>query len=266
MLSDDPTYTPSAIRDRMQGTVTDLGLSGFDSKFGYGRLHAYHALRPAPIDASISGPSCVVEDDPASWTTYPSGGVTPYTSYEWEYYIECGAGGGSLFGPPDECGVWHSGSPSQQFVYTPTSTNYLRVRLTVTDNEQHSDTETQFVIVEEDSPNACSGARIASANEPLNATDATIAASVPKDYALSANYPNPFNPSTEIRFALPEAAEVHLVVYDALGREVARLMDGAMDAGHHRATFDASALPSGVYLYRLTAGDFVETRRMVLMK
>ena len=93
---------------------------------------------------------------------------------------------------------------------------------------------------------------------------------VPTAYALEAAYPNPFNPTTEIRFALPEAADVRLTVYDALGREVARLVDGPVGAGHQHATFDAGGLPSGLYLYRLEAKGaaeaFAKTGRMVLVK
>jgi len=92
------------------------------------------------------------------------------------------------------------------------------------------------------------------------------AAEVPMDFALDQNYPNPFNPVTTIRFDLPEAVHVRLVVYDVMGREVARLVDGTMQAGQHRARWDASGLPSGVYLYRLTAGAFTETKAMILLK
>ena len=93
---------------------------------------------------------------------------------------------------------------------------------------------------------------------------------LPTAYALEPNYPNPFNPSTEIRFALPEAATIRLIVYDALGREVARLVDGPVGAGYQHATFDAAKLPSGVYLYRLeakgAAETFAKTGQMVLVK
>ena len=103
----------------------------------------------------------------------------------------------------------------------------------------------------------------------LTAQDASLEA-LPTAYALEPNYPNPFNPTTEIRFALPEAADVRLVVYDALGREVERLVDGPVSAGHQHATFDAANLPSGLYLYRLEATGgkeaFAKTGQMVLVK
>ncbi|MCB1060090.1 MAG: T9SS type A sorting domain-containing protein [Calditrichaeota bacterium] len=85
-------------------------------------------------------------------------------------------------------------------------------------------------------------------------------------FALHENYPNPFNPSTTIAFNLPEAVRVKLVVYDVIGKEVARLLDGESGAGLHTVVFDGRALPSGVYFYRLEAGALVDTRKMVLMK
>ncbi len=86
------------------------------------------------------------------------------------------------------------------------------------------------------------------------------------EFALLQNYPNPFNPSTQIRFSLLTTHHARLTVYDILGREVAVLVDGMMQAGTHQTTFDGSNLSSGVYLVRLQAGDQVRTMRMLLMK
>ena len=80
------------------------------------------------------------------------------------------------------------------------------------------------------------------------------------------NYPNPFNPVTTIGFALPAQERVQMSVYDMLGREVARLVEGPMEAGHHEVRFDAGLLPSGTYLVRLEAGAQVKTHRVVLLK
>lgn len=93
-----------------------------------------------------------------------------------------------------------------------------------------------------------------------------LARVVPTDFALEQNYPNPFNPSTTIRFALPRAVHVNLRVYDVLGREVATLVDGMREAGHHRVEFEARNLSSGIYFYRLVAGEFVRTMKVQLMR
>ena len=90
--------------------------------------------------------------------------------------------------------------------------------------------------------------------------------SLPGSFALHQNYPNPFNPSTSIRFDVANAANVSLVVYDMLGREVATLVNGQMAAGTHSVTFDASQLTSGVYMYQLSNGVDTQTRTMLLMK
>ncbi|TKJ41668.1 hypothetical protein CEE37_03625 [candidate division LCP-89 bacterium B3_LCP] len=85
-------------------------------------------------------------------------------------------------------------------------------------------------------------------------------------FNLIGNYPNPFNPTTVVSFELHDASLVHLTVYDLSGQKVADLLDGWRDTGVHEATFDGSGLASGVYLYRLTAGEFTDTGKMVLMK
>lgn len=88
----------------------------------------------------------------------------------------------------------------------------------------------------------------------------------PLAYELAQNWPNPFNPTTVIRFQLPESSEVRLEVYDLLGRRVATLSDGMMQAGAHTVNFDASGLSSGVYVYRLESTSGVLTRKMTLLK
>ena len=89
---------------------------------------------------------------------------------------------------------------------------------------------------------------------------------VPGAFALNQNYPNPFNPSTQIEFAVPKSSYARLVVYDALGRTVATLVDGELSAGAHVRNFDATGLAGGVYFYRLSAGTFNATRQMLLVK
>lgn len=89
---------------------------------------------------------------------------------------------------------------------------------------------------------------------------------MPYSFNLDQNYPNPFNPSTAIRFSLPRAMIVRLEVFNVLGQNVATLVNGSLTAGQHEYTFDASALSSGIYFYRLQADDMIETKKMILMK
>jgi hypothetical protein len=86
------------------------------------------------------------------------------------------------------------------------------------------------------------------------------------NFGLYQNYPNPFNPSTTIRYALPSRSHMTLAVFNILGQQVAVLQNGEQDAGYHDVQFDARSLPSGVYFYRLNAGSFTETRRLLLVR
>jgi len=89
---------------------------------------------------------------------------------------------------------------------------------------------------------------------------------IPSTFDLAQNYPNPFNPSTTISFDLPAAATVQLTVYNQLGQEVARLVSGYREAGTHAVVWDASGVASGVYFYRISAGQYTGTRQLILLK
>ena len=89
---------------------------------------------------------------------------------------------------------------------------------------------------------------------------------IPKDFSLSQNYPNPFNPSTNIIFDIPKDSDVKIAVFDMLGREVQVLANEFKQAGSYEVNFDASGMASGTYFYKLTAGSFVSTKKMILVK
>jgi len=90
--------------------------------------------------------------------------------------------------------------------------------------------------------------------------------SAPQLFALLQNYPNPFNASTTISYTLPHESDVTLDIYDILGRKVQTLYNGAQQAGTHSVVFNADEFASGVYFYRLTAGEFRQCERMILIK
>lgn len=89
---------------------------------------------------------------------------------------------------------------------------------------------------------------------------------MPAVYKLEQNYPNPFNPSTRIDYSVPKSTFVKLAVYDVLGREIEELVNGYITAGEYSVVLDASKLSSGLYFYKLEAGNFTKTRKMVLLK
>jgi hypothetical protein len=89
---------------------------------------------------------------------------------------------------------------------------------------------------------------------------------VPREFALAQNYPNPFNPTTTVEYAIPTAERVRLVLYSALGEEVATLVDAQQEAGYYTAVVSGERLASGVYFYRLTAGSYTSARKMLLLR
>jgi hypothetical protein len=91
-------------------------------------------------------------------------------------------------------------------------------------------------------------------------------AAIPKVFSLSQNYPNPFNPMTTIEFAIPKEAKVTLKIYDALGSEIETIVNDKMEPGYYKYQWNASGNASGIYFYRLTAGSFVSTKKLILLK
>ncbi len=94
----------------------------------------------------------------------------------------------------------------------------------------------------------------------------SVSTSLPESFALQQNYPNPFNPITKVRFSIPNAGTVRISVYDALGKEISLLVNESLQAGIYETDFDAANIPSGVYFYRMEAGNFGETKKMVVLK
>jgi hypothetical protein len=89
---------------------------------------------------------------------------------------------------------------------------------------------------------------------------------IPTKYELSQNYPNPFNPSTTIRFSLPTETQLKINVYNMLGELIKTIAEGSYEAGYYKVTLNASNLPSGTYIYRIESNEFVQTKKMILLK
>jgi hypothetical protein len=130
---------------------------------------------------------------------------------------------------------------------------------TWTDQFLTNGTEYTYTLIAVDLDGTRSELASISATPAFNAADVT-------EFALHQNYPNPFNPETQIAFDIAEAVTVKLGVYNLLGQQVAELVNGSMATGRHSVTFMANDLPSGMYLYRLEAGEFIAQQKMILMK
>lgn len=97
-------------------------------------------------------------------------------------------------------------------------------------------------------------------------TDVEDDQTIPIEFKLEQNYPNPFNPSTVIKFAVPERSNVVIKIYDILGGEIVTLANEEMDAGWYQRSFNANGISSGVYLFRMEAGNYVNTKKMILLR
>ncbi len=197
----------------------------------------------------VAGDTLIAESSPADGPLWPR---------DYDGYMELYAVDGSLIDNNDDGGFdWHS---RIAFVATADTTVYVKLRsqdFGGGDNGGGTDRdpsrgEYNLTVTKQD-------------GTPIIITDLESAA-VPEGFALEQNYPNPFNPSTTINYALPEARDVTLVVYDLLGRRVAMLVNQMQSSGRYSVTFDASRLASGIYFYQLRAGTFVETKKMMFVK
>ena len=89
---------------------------------------------------------------------------------------------------------------------------------------------------------------------------------IPRVFALQQNYPNPFNPSTNIRYSIPQSSNVVIKVFDILGNEIETLVNEEKPVGSYEVDFNASELSSGIYFYKLQAGEFIQTKKMIILK
>jgi photosystem II stability/assembly factor-like uncharacterized protein len=188
-------------------------------------------------------------DDGVTWFVKSNGLPTDYN-----YWISsiCVAGNGQVFlGISNGGGVWRSTDHADSWSVTSANLGDMRITELAISKDGYLFAATLTGIWRTDSP-------VTSVSEgPRN---------IPIVFTLAQNYPNPFNPSTTIRYALPERSHVTLTVFNTLGQQVVTLVGGEVEAGYHEVTFDASEFASGVYLYRLTTGDYVQTRKVVVLR
>ena len=250
LLSVNPDLTSTQVRSIIELTSEDKGVAGRDDYYGYGRVNAYRALLPliAPVNfrnTAVSGFVTLI------WSA-TSNPILQY--YEVERKINSG---------------------SWTVIATTTDISYLDNEFRV---QSSGFTTAQYRVRQKSINDVYSNySSIVTVNGMFNPTDKNInIVKLPSEYRLDQNHPNPFNPTTTIQYQIPEDANVVLKVYNLLGSEVATLVNEYKPTGYYEVKFsakggsasggDASSLPSGLYLYKINAGTFSETRKMLLMK
>ena len=250
LLTGDDTMTYSEIEDVFKNTskkinsdeYTYTGNPSRADEVGWGRVDAYDALTYAfpPVSVQITGPTQLQPAQAGTFTANPSDGFSPYTNYRWWKRNDEGMMMGQgkdddILAPPP--GVWieltqYEGDQEIQV----SSTYDFSLKCRVYDNQGHTDEDIHSVDV----------GYFRKALPFAEQTQQTL-----ETFFVGQNFPNPFNPTTTIRYALAENARVFLAVYDIKGREIERLVDSEQTAGYKSATWDASLYGSGVYFYRM---------------
>ncbi|MGH2575519.1 MAG: Omp28-related outer membrane protein, partial [Ignavibacteria bacterium] len=191
---------------------------------------------------------------------YYQSGYTEYGCYGGSNYVHKHVVRDMVNGPTGELlnsgGTWNQGQTiTRNLNYTVNNSwNASNSELGVFVYKQGNSLSTDSYVQQTKKEPVTGGTGISNENE------------IPRVYSLSQNYPNPFNPTTNIKFSLPKDGNASLKVYDMLGNEVASFVDGFLKAGVYNAEFDGANFSSGVYLYKLVSKDFVDTKKMILIK
>ncbi|MDE3059336.1 MAG: T9SS type A sorting domain-containing protein, partial [Bacteroidota bacterium] len=196
-----------------------------------------------------------------TWTATASCGLPPYY-YVWYYYKPCNpaspSGGENTQPLLPPCGSWlQTGNNSP--TYSRSDCSDFEVKCCVNDATNHSATSNIIYV-------SITGGFAKFAENDESQRTLLTRETLNNEFSFSQNYPNPFNPTTEIHFTLPMESHVQLVVYDMLGREVAQLVNEQMEAGYHSIQWNAGNMSSGIYIYKLSADNLVEVKRMVVTK
>ena len=260
MLSEDNTLTPNQVYNILKITTDKIGQYSYDNNgwnryLGYGRIDAANAVNVAtgapakPRNVNVE-PSqnnhpyltwdANTEPDLSNYKVYK------YVNYEtgWQYLAQT-VNNYYEDVTEDYCTSYPLKCINQENIY---------YRVTAVDNDSKESVPSDSVLAPiQGNPPSKIGADSKKQIKPVS-------------YSLGQNYPNPFNPTTRIDYSIKQAGFVTLKIYDMLGKEVAVLVNGNKPAGYYTVEFNGSNLPSGVYIYRLTAGKFSSSKKLMLMK
>lgn len=266
LLSVDPTLSNNELKNIITSTADEVfGMNGnsFSNEYGHGRINAYNALSsisitgpPPPTNLIITNPTHYGNHPDLQW--WASSGATYYNVYRQE-----------SFAPP-----WDLIGSTSSTTYTDDEVFIL--------NQYHWNSDEYVYMVKavnnvgESAPSNAASVWGESYYKKRDEFDDKINP-IPESFALEPNHPNPFNPTTTIKYELPEASSVSLVIYDLLGSEIFGWSNNREDAGYKRITWNGTdqkgnSVPAGIYIYKLTAKShqsgqvFTENKKMVLLK
>lgn len=238
-----------------------------------GRRYSSYYGTENPLSVSITGPTSLDPYEEGNFTANVTGGVTPY-SYEWKIYYPCDDRSLTLNEKGDQvipnlppCGYWESLQSTQNSLER-YDTRDFTLKCTVTDNHTITN-NTAYSSIDV----AITGKKkiIATLNNKNNLFMKSGFSSENKDlirnnYVLDYNYPNPFNPSTNISYYLKTYGLTKLSVYDITGKLIEVLVNENQSPGQYRIPFNGKNLCSGIYVYRLTTNDYTSVKKMILIK
>jgi len=269
LRAQNPSWSNQQIVDRLLETANHPTGGTRDDYYGYGILDVAHALGiPFPPTVTISGPTVIETDGEYTWTAEASGGDWNYT-YDWYRRIDHHTSTCSY-----QTDWSHVGTGKTYSSFVSSSWTYNFSLKAEVQSANMTDTDQILVSPAYNDNVICPTA----VGQEENADRAVI--EIPDNYAITNNYPNPFNPVTTIRYELPEPSNVTLIIYDMMGREVRRLVNDVVQPGYHTATWDSrnnagNVVASGMYLYRFTAAPagseseftgITESNTMLLVK
>jgi len=277
MLSKNPSITPAQIDQILEQTALDLGSAGKDNLYGAGLINVLSAVNAVSsptlsmdVNTSAVSPPITIPANGGSFQyniSVHNLGTSPATFQLWNKVRNSANVYTNVFGPISRT-LPAGGNPARVLLQTIASTisSGTLYFITYVGNYPGTIADSSFFTITKSA--VADGGPIVQYNtgSGWDVEQSAVTTAIPEAYALGNAYPNPFNPTTTIPFALAQAGHVSLKVYNLNGQEVASVLEGNLDAGQHQVTFDASKLSSGVYLYQLNADGFSQSKKFTLMK
>ena len=260
-----PSFDPDRnwVRDNDGRVIAYITVSAKDNENNwYYDEYQVGVNDPPPLSVNISGPYSLGYNEQGTFTANPSGGKTPYTNYRWwerkDDDILPLNGGNIILAPPSGYWIEQTSWEGQQTVQVARTYDFS-LKCEVTDSDNNTATDIHSVIV---------GGGLAKTRRTM---DETSGIAIPERVELTGNFPNPFNPSTSIRFGLPEDIHVQLTIYSITGQKVISLADGYYSPGYYDIKWngrnaEGNLVSNGIYVYELRTGHQRIIKKMVFAK